>query len=102
MRITVFCWALYGTWLKRVGRGAVWDLKINKTREKKNNSLIPPSFQTKLLIEIKNATRQKKSVENSQIFIFSEENCSRFRKTLERSSLIIFHRKDTKYKFDKK
>lgn len=75
-----------------------------QNERKKNNSLIPPSFQTKLLIEIKNATRQKKSVENSQILIFSEENCSRLRKTLERigSSLIIFHRKDTKYKFDKK
>lgn len=68
-----------------------------QNERKKNNSLIPPSFQTKLLIEIKNATRQKKSVENSQILIFSEENCSRLRKTLERigSSLIIFQIRNT-------
>lgn len=91
-------WHLIETCGKRSSLGS----ENQQNERKKNNSLIPPSFQTKLLIEIKNATRQKKSVENSQIFIFSEENCSRLRKTLERSSLIIFHRKDTKYKFDKK
>lgn len=86
-------WHLIETCGKRSSLGS----ENQQNERKKNNSLIPPSFQTKLLIEIKNATRQKKSVENSQIFIFSEENCSRLRKTLERigSSLIIFQIRNT-------
>lgn len=86
-------WHLIETCGKRSSLGS----ENQQNERKKNNSLIPPSFQTKLLIEVKNATRQKKSVENSQIFIFSEENCSRLRKTLERigSSLIIFQIRNT-------
>lgn len=86
-------WHLIETCGKRSSLGS----ENQQNERKKNNSLIPPSFQTKLLIEIKNATRQKKSVENSQILIFSEENCSRLRKTLERigSSLIIFQIRNT-------
>ena len=71
-----------------MGRGAVWDLKINKNERKKDNSLIPPFLKKKCVVNRnKKRNETKKNVYETLKFLFLS-------KKIALISSYTFHRKD--------